>query len=195
MNPPLTHHRACIEAQEAWAHYEDIDTSAKWERPEFYMYGRFVSSPLYDGPQPRKYTYGKVTLLSSDMNGIAAVLAIREEAAYVAGVDPKLLNSCLLNKYENGNDSVAWHADDERLWGSDPLIVSVSLGVSREFQVRCKSNPKHVYKYSLGHGDVVVMLPGMQRTHEHSIPKRKNIKEPRINLTFRSMVEPAENPM
>lgn len=192
-NPPITHRKAHIDARLAWTYYEDIDAAAEWERPVYRFYGKPVSSPrgvwfLYDGPQPKRYVYSGVTLRSSDMNGVDAVLAVREAAAEVAEVDPKLLNSCLLNKYEDGKDNVAWHADDEDLWGPDPLIVSVSLGGSRDFRVRCKSDHRQVATYSLGHGDVVVMWPGMQRTHQHSIPKRKDVDGPRINLTFRSMV-------
>ena len=34
-------------------------------------------------------------------------------------------------------------------------------------------------------GDLLLMLPGCQEKYQHSIPVRKRIKEPRLNLTFR----------
>lgn len=42
-------------------------------------------------------------------------------------------NSLLLNRYKGGNDSVGWHADDEKLYGPTPEIASVSFGCEREF--------------------------------------------------------------
>jgi alkylated DNA repair dioxygenase AlkB len=45
-------------------------------------------------------------------------------------------NSCLLNLYRHGHDCVGWHADNERLYGPDPTIGSVSFGECREFLLR-----------------------------------------------------------
>lgn len=190
----IVHRPSYIDAECAWSYYHDIDSLVQWERPEFHLYGKAVSSPrlvtfFFDGPtRSQRYTYGPVTLWSSDMNAVDSIVAIREAAASVADIDPKLFNSCLLNKYVDGSNYVSWHADDEKLWGPDPVIVSVSLGASRDFHVRAKADHKQVSKYSLGHGDIVVMPAGMQRTHEHSVPKRPKIDQPRINLTFRSML-------
>ncbi|KAG5517048.1 hypothetical protein RHGRI_037709 [Rhododendron griersonianum] len=47
-------------------------------------------------------------------------------------------NSLLLNRYKGGNDYVGWHADDDKLYGSTPEIVSVSFGCDREFLLRKK---------------------------------------------------------
>jgi alpha-ketoglutarate-dependent dioxygenase alkB family protein 2 len=47
-------------------------------------------------------------------------------------------NSCLINRYEDGDSSVAWHSDNEKLFGIAPTIVSLSLGAARDFLVRRK---------------------------------------------------------
>lgn len=47
-------------------------------------------------------------------------------------------NSLLLNRYKGGNDYVAWHADDEKLYGPTPEIASVSFGCEREFLLKKK---------------------------------------------------------
>jgi alkylated DNA repair dioxygenase AlkB len=59
-------------------------------------------------------------------------------------------NSVLLNDYRNGNDSVAWHADDEPELGLNPVIASVSFGQARRFDVRHKQNHKLKYSVELG---------------------------------------------
>lgn len=47
-------------------------------------------------------------------------------------------NSLLLNRYKGGSDSVGWHSDDEKLYGSAPEIASVSFGCDREFLLKKK---------------------------------------------------------
>ena len=55
-------------------------------------------------------------------------------------------NSCNVNLYANGLDSVGWHSDDEKLFQTKTtksLIVSLSLGATRLFQI------KHNKKYNI----------------------------------------------
>ena len=51
-------------------------------------------------------------------------------------------NSLLLNRYKGGNDYVAWHSDDDKLYGSAPEIASVSFGCDREFLLKKKPGKK-----------------------------------------------------
>lgn len=95
-------------------------------------------------------------------------------------------NSVLLNWYRHGNDSMDWHADDEPELGSDPLIASLSFGVSRRFELRHRQR-RELGKYSLelGNGSLLLMGRGVQRSWLHRIPKQPNVSGDRINLTFR----------
>ncbi|KAJ5152650.1 uncharacterized protein N7482_009128 [Penicillium canariense] len=47
-------------------------------------------------------------------------------------------NFCLVNYYASGNDSIAFHSDDERFLGGAPNIASLSLGGEREFIMKHK---------------------------------------------------------
>ena len=100
-------------------------------------------------------------------------------------------NSVLLNLYRDGNDSVDWHADDERELGPEPIIASVSLGETRTFDFRSKYDSKHKRSFELFSGDVVIMSGATQRHWEHRVPKTaERIRfstGPRINLTFRTI--------
>lgn len=91
-------------------------------------------------------------------------------------------NSCLANYYRNGQDSVAWHSDDEHEMGD--VIVSISLGGTRRFLTREKTTQSKE-TYTLEHGDMVVMSGDFQKTHEHCVPKTAKAVDPRLNLTFR----------
>lgn len=101
-------------------------------------------------------------------------------------------NSVLLNYYRDGNDSVAWHSDDEYELGKEPLIASISFGAIRKFKVRSKSiNPfelRYSYDYELEDGSLLIMKGATQQFYQHCIPKTKKLIGPRVNLTFRSVI-------
>lgn len=95
-------------------------------------------------------------------------------------------NSCLLNYYRDGKDSIGWHSDDEKDLIESSPIVSVSLGCPRKFQLRSKKDSARIVSVDLGLGDLLVMNPGVQTNFEHRIPKEES-KTGRINLTFRNV--------
>lgn len=93
-------------------------------------------------------------------------------------------NYCLLNRYRNGADSVAWHADNEPEMG--PVIGSLSLGATRTFRIRHNTS-KEIRAFTLEHGTLIVMAGTMQQFWKHEVPKTKQLVEERINLTFRKI--------
>ncbi len=111
------------------------------------------------------------------------------ELATVRGDLEALIGTCfayvLLNRYRDGNDSVAWHNDREVAHVCDPIVASVTLGATRAFDVRAKAARSQVISVDLDHGDLVVMGAGAQARYEHRVPKDPRIRKERINLTFR----------
>jgi alkylated DNA repair dioxygenase AlkB len=94
-------------------------------------------------------------------------------------------NSALVNYYRNGNDSVAWHSDDERELGPDPLIASLSLGAPRHFELKHRTLKRTKVKLLLDDGSLLLMGSGLQQHWQHQLPKDEGVALPRINLTFR----------
>jgi len=94
-------------------------------------------------------------------------------------------NSVLLNLYRDGNDSVGWHADDEALLGPTPAIASLSLGQTRLFRLRHKRRLHAPVDIQLTDGSLLLMAGSTQRHWEHTVPKERGERGPRINLTFR----------
>lgn len=99
--------------------------------------------------------------------------------------------SCNLNLYEDGGMSVGWHSDDERLFQGkfqDIRILSLSLGVSRKFEMRAnwpEENEKQHRRVLLASGDIMTMEGMLQKHFQHRVPREENIQGPRINLTWR----------
>ena len=98
-------------------------------------------------------------------------------------------NGVLLNLYRDHNDSVAWHRDKESRYGKRPVIASISLGQTRNFDFRKKDHHQSKYSLPLPHGSLLIMKGDLQEHWEHRIAKSTIPMKERINLTFRLINE------
>jgi alkylated DNA repair dioxygenase AlkB len=89
--------------------------------------------------------------------------------------------------YRDGRDSVAWHGDRiGRGSTEDTMVAILALGESRPLLLRpAGGGADSTLRYSLGHGDLLVMGGSCQRTWEHAIPKTARPVGPRISVQFR----------
>jgi alkylated DNA repair dioxygenase AlkB len=95
-------------------------------------------------------------------------------------------NSVLANRYRSGQDAMGMHADDERELGPEPIIASVSLGMTRAFQLAPKKGKAGERRtLRLAHGSLLVMGGPLQRDWKHGVPREAHVFEERLNLTFR----------
>lgn len=102
---------------------------------------------------------------------------------------------CLNARYKDGQDHIGEHRDDEK--ELDPLcpIASVSLGAARDFvfrhrDARGKESRRQIepVKLELAHGSLLLMNQPTNTFWYHSLPVRKKVLFPRINLTFRRIL-------
>lgn len=108
-------------------------------------------------------------------------------------------NFVLVNRYENGNEYMGEHRDDEADLNKYAPIASVSFGQERDFVFRHKDTRGRTktradlkpLKISLTNGSLLVMNHPTNEFWYHSLPVRKRALLPRINLTFRVMLNPA----
>ena len=95
---------------------------------------------------------------------------------------------CNVNLYQDGGDSCGWHCDDEALFDKDNnLIISLSLGTTRTFQIQHKEgSAKFFDSIPLSSGDVLVMGGQMQKYYHQQVIKADDRKSySRLNLTWR----------
>lgn len=114
---------------------------------------------------------------------------LREEVCKICGI-PKdqYPNSCNVNVYEDQNNEVGWHSDDEVMFQAledDTQILSFSLGEARDFCWRMQGTDQTVGCMSLGDGDVMTMEGLFQKHYKHSVPPSDKLCGWRINFTFR----------
>jgi alkylated DNA repair dioxygenase AlkB len=87
--------------------------------------------------------------------------------------------------YRDGRDSVAWHGDRiGRARNLDTMVAILSVGSARSLMLRPRGGGSSL-RFSLGHGDLVVMGGSCQRTWDHCIPKTAKTVGPRISIQFR----------
>ena len=170
-------------AEDADRLFAELLGSIAWRQENIKLYGRAI-------PVPRLTAwYGDVgtAYIYSGINNVPArwtptLSEIKSSVEKCAGVP---FNSALLNRYRTGQDSVAWHSDDEKEFGLNPVIASVSFGATRRFQLRHKSRAELRTAIQLAHGSLLVMRGTTQHHWLHRVPKTAKPVGERINLTFR----------
>jgi alkylated DNA repair dioxygenase AlkB len=178
--------RGFLPLADADALFSILHTTAPWKRHEVVVYGR---------PHriPRKHAW-----FADDPDWVYRWSGLRMEPHQIPGCLRQMQRwittelGCdfpmvLANLYRDGQDRVGWHSDDETEMGN--TIASVSLGASRDFQLRPTrgSSPRKTTTITLHHGDLLVMAGDTQDNYQHQIPRRARVTEPRINLTWRSV--------
>ena len=110
---------------------------------------------------------------------------IREKIYKELNID---FNSVLVNYYRDGKDSMGWHSDDEKELGPNPTIASISFGSERDLLFRNKIN-KEILPIPQTHGCLILIDGKTQKNWQHAIKKTRKVIGPRINLTFRNIID------
>jgi len=161
--------------------------TAPWEQRTQKMYDKTVITPrltAWYGGNDSSYD------LDGNVSGTNAwtpeLYALKERIEKEFGYQ---FNGVLLNLYRDNNDSVAWHRDKESRYGKRPVIASISLGQTRNFDFRKKDHHQSKYSLPLPHGSLLIMKGDLQENWEHRIAKSNIPMKERINLTFRLINE------
>ncbi|XP_069788805.1 DNA oxidative demethylase ALKBH2 [Narcine bancroftii] len=141
------------------------------------------------------YRYSGVTL--SPKPWIPVLERIKERVMWATGCP---FNFVLVNRYKDGIDHIGEHRDDEKELEPHSPIASVSFGACRDFvfrhrDARGKSASRRLepVKLLLGHGSLLVMNYPTNVYWYHSLPARKKVLTPRVNLTFRQVLPSLKN--
>jgi len=161
-----------------------IDT-IKWKQNIIKMYGKENPVPRLEawyGNPGKSYAYSGIRMepnpWTDELKEIKRSIEAEVEITF---------NSVLINYYRDGQDRVAWHSDDEKELGKNPVIGSVSFGAERTFKLRHKKYKENNLKQSivLKNGSFLLMKGATQHHWMHEIPRTAKPIESRINLTFR----------
>jgi alkylated DNA repair dioxygenase AlkB len=171
--------------QEANHYYNHLLHTIEWKNDEAFIFGKhFVTKRkvAWYGDSNYLYTYSNTTKRA--LNFTAELLELKQVAEKFSA---SKFNSCLLNLYHNGEEGMAWHSDDEKALQQNGTVASLSFGAERKFSFKHKKTGETV-SLLLENGSLLLMKGSTQINWLHRLPPTKKIKEPRVNLTFRTMV-------
>jgi len=159
-----------------------------WRAEEVVIWGRKLPQPrltAWYGDPGRSYAYSGILLQPLPWTALLLDIKTRVEAAAGSG-----FNSVLLNYYRDERDSIGFHSDDEPELGERPVIASFSLGVERTLTFKHK-RLKQVgpVRLRLPSGSLLLMRGETQHCWRHGITKETQPCGPRVNLTFRTIID------
>jgi alkylated DNA repair dioxygenase AlkB len=181
----VNYHGVCFSALEA-DHYLDVLLhTIDWRNDEAVIFGKRIVTKrkvAWYGDLPFEYTYSNTT--KTALAWTPELLALKKQAEETTG---ETYNSCLLNLYHSGEEGMAWHSDGERDLKKNGAIASLSFGATRKFAFKHKQTGETI-SLLLEHGSLLVMKDATQTNWLHRLPPTKRVAQPRVNLTFRTIV-------
>lgn len=179
--------RAFYPPERADSLFQDLFEELNWQQEQIRIYGREIKVPrlmCWYGDPGMHYRYSGTDHIPEPWT--ERLLMIKSD---VEGRCATTFNSVMANLYRDGRDSMGCHADDEKELGRNPVIASLSLGERRLLRFRHKRS-KQTVALELGNGDLLLMAGALQHHWRHELPKTRQAKKARINLTFRR-IQPA----
>jgi alkylated DNA repair dioxygenase AlkB len=175
-----------MDKQQADHYLDKLLNTVAWKNDEAIIFGRHIITKrkvAWYGDAGYSYAYSGTT-----RHALPWTKELLELKAIVESLTDTVYNSCLLNLYHTGDEGMAWHSDDEKALGKDSTIASLSFGAERKFALKHRVT-KQGTSVLLEHGSLLVMKGTTQSHWLHSLPKTKKVTMPRVNLTFRTMVD------
>jgi alkylated DNA repair dioxygenase AlkB len=166
-------------------YYDALFHKIEWKNDEAVIFGKHMITKrkvAWYGDKNYAYTYSNIT--KQALPWTTELLELKQLAEKITETT---YNSCLLNLYHNGDESMAWHSDDEKTLAKHSSIASFSFGAERKFSFKHKVNQQKV-SLVLENGSLLVMKDETQEYWWHRLPKTKLVHKPRINLTFRTII-------
>lgn len=159
--------------------YQSCLQQLSWDQPRLHLFGRQYPIPrrhAFVGDPGVVYRWSGLEQKSQEWTDSLRMIRSRLQAAGFS------FNSVLVNHYRSGEDSMGWHADNEKELGDSPVIAIVSLGQERRLDFKAG---KRRVPLDLPDGSLLLTSGAVQHHWLHSVPKTRRVLEGRISLTFR----------
>ena len=158
----------------------------EWRNDEAVIFGKKIITKrkvAWYGEKAFEYTYSNTT-----KRALPWTKELLELKTLIETETGEIFNSCLLNLYHSGEEGMAWHSDAEADLKKNGAIGSLSFGAERKFAFKHKQRKEKV-EFFLENGSLLVMKDTTQTFWLHRLPPTKRVSKPRVNLTFRTIVE------
>ncbi len=165
--------------------YSKLMENIEWKNDQAMMFGKLIETKRkvgWYGAHPFEYTYSKIT-----KKALPWTIELEKLKAICEEQTGQTYNSCLLNLYHDGSEGMGWHSDGEKDLKKDGSIASMSFGAVRKFTFKHRETAEKV-EVVLEHGSLLEMAGTCQSHWLHRLPPTTKVTQPRINLTFRTIV-------
>ena len=166
--------------------FNTLRKEIQWQQDDIKLFGKTYKQPrltaLY-AENEKPYSYSNITMYPESF-----FKELEQIKSDVEEMIAHKFTTCLANLYRTGNDSNGWHSDNEKELGHNPVIASLSLGATRSFQLKHKTDSSLRFNIELPSGSLLIMKGTTQEFWKHQIPKTKKHVGERINLTFRTIL-------
>ncbi len=171
-------------------YFEHLFNDIAWRCDQAMVFGKLIETKrkiawyadTLDG-KPYNYTYSGV--IKQSLPFTKELYTLKHLVEQHTG---ETYNSCLINLYHTGEEGMAWHSDGEKDLKENGAIASLTFGAERKFSFKHKAS-KEVISLQLKAGSLLVMKGTTQKHWLHRLPPTKKVIEPRINLTFRTIIK------
>ena len=171
---------------EANRYFDSLLNGIAWKNDEAIIFGKHIVTKrkvAWYGDEPFEYTYSNTTKLA-----LPWTRQLRELKTIAEQESGESFNSCLLNLYHDGSEGMTWHSDGEKDLKKNGAIASMSFGAERKFCFKHKRSKQTVSLF-LQNASLLIMKGVTQSHWLHRLPPTKTTNLPRINLTFRTIVD------
>ena len=185
----VNYHPIAFSTEEVEAYFSYLANEIAWQQDVVKLFGKTYITDrkvAWYAEKPFIYRYSGQSKIALPFS--PTLLAIKLRVEKLTGSE---YDACLLNYYHNGSEGMGWHSDNEKSISPNSSIASVSLGATRKFQFKHKTQGLKL-DLILDSGSVLDMRGETQEFWLHALPKSKKIAGTRINLTFRKMADSCE---
>lgn len=172
--------------KENTSHYfRELREEIVWSQDELIMFGKRITmrrESAWFADSGKSYKYAGI-----NREGLPWCANLKSLKQRVEDFLQVQFNSCLANYYFDGKDGMGFHTDNEKMLDPNQPIASISLGSERTFRFQHQKT-KLKKEILLQDGSLLVMYPPCQEYWKHALPKTKDSNKPRINLTFRKVL-------
>lgn len=166
-------------------YYVKLLNEINWQHDVVKIFGKEIITKrkvAFLGDEGISYKYSGKNKIAE--NWLKFILEIKSSVEQISG---EKFNACLLNYYHNGSEAMSWHSDNEKEILKHSAIASVSFGAERKFGFKHNFSKEEI-SLMLENGSLLIMKDETQIYWKHKLYTNAKIIEPRINLTFRTIV-------
>ena len=166
-------------------YYVKLLNEINWQHDVVKIFGKEIITKrkvAFLGDEGISYKYSGKNKIAE--NWLKFILEIKSTVEQISG---EKFNACLFNYYHNGSEAMSWHSDNEKEILKHSAIASISFGAERKFGFKHNFTKEEI-SLLLENGSLLIMKDKTQIYWKHKLYTNVKITEPRINLTFRTIV-------